>query len=131
MSGQDQSEWAVNLGRNTHGATTRARGDFPQVRERAWREAIDAHPPLWFALPQDLKTAARIQLAKGPVTRVDLDAWEGKVQSSPWLLTQHNGVPKSVRLHERILEAYFWSWLRKLQIAPFRIWEKRGLYRRV
>lgn len=111
--------------------TIRSRSDFPRVREHAWSEAIEAHPPLWFALPADLKAAAQFQRLEGPISRVDLDSWVSKVKEKPWLLTQQGGVPKSVRRHERILEAYFWSWLDRLRAAPYRIWEKRGLYRRV
>jgi hypothetical protein len=112
-------------------AGIRSREDFPRLREHAWREAIEAHPPLWFALPEDLKATAPFQLEKGPVSRVDLDGWVAKVQAQPSLLTQQSTVPKSVRRHERILEAYFWSWLDLLRVTPYRIWVKRGLYRRV
>lgn len=109
----------------------RDRADFPQVREQAWKEAIQAQPPLWFALPNNLKDLPDFQRQTGTVTRVDLTAWEEKVHLSPWLLTQKSGVPKSVRLHERILEAYLSSWMGYLTKAPWRIWVKRGFHRRV
>ena len=107
------------------------RADFLQVREQAWKEAIQAQPPLWFALPDDLKNYPDFERQTGVATRVDLAAWEEKVRVSPWLLTQQNGVPKSVRLHERVLEAYFAGWMGYLMSAPWRVWVKRGLYRRV
>jgi len=109
----------------------RERDDFAAIRECAWLEAMNAHPPLWFALPEDLKSGNSFEITEGEVGRVDLDAWVLKVEQSPWLLTQQKGVPKSVRFHRRILEAYREGWLPYLKKTPWRIWVKRGLYRRV
>jgi hypothetical protein len=107
------------------------RVDFQQVRRRAWQEALAAHPPLWFALPKDLKAEADFRLVDAENVRVDLEAWVLKVEAAPWILTQQKGVPKTVRLHRRILEAYRDGWLPYLRSHPYRIWVKRGLYRRV
>ena len=109
----------------------RNRADFPRVREQAWKDAIEAQPPLWFAVPDDLKDQPDFAAQTGPVKRVDVAAWEEKVRNSPWLLTQKSGVPKSVRLHERILEAYLASWMTHLQKMPWKIWINRGYQRRV
>jgi len=109
----------------------RAREDFSVVREQAWLEAILAHPPLWFALPDDLAELAKFTPEEGDKLRVDLDSWVIKVTESPWLLTQKNSVPKSIRQHRRILEAYKQGWILYLRGTPWRIWLKRGLYRRV
>ena len=109
--------------------TTRV--DFRQIRRRAWQEALAAHPPLWFALPEDLKGEVDFQPFDTDNVRVDIEAWVQKVEASPWILTQQKGVPKTVRLHRRILEAYRDGWLPYLRSHPYRIWVKRGLYRRV
>jgi hypothetical protein len=65
------------------------------------------------------------------VSRLDMDQWEYKVREKPWLLTQQNGVPKSIRYHLRILEAYRDGWIPYLEISPWRVWVKRGKFRRV
>jgi len=109
----------------------RAREDFATVREAGWREVIEAHPPMWFALPTDLAGGAGFVPSKEPVTRVDLEAWVAKVTERPWLLTQQRGVPKSVRFHRRLLEAYFDGWMQHLEKAPWRIWVLIGQTRRV
>lgn len=109
----------------------RERNDFADIRESAWLEALKVHPPLWFALPADLKGLNSFSLIEGNVTRVNLDAWLMKVKQRPWLLTQLRGVPKSIRCHRKILEAYREGWLPYLKQSPWRIWVKRGLHRRV
>ncbi len=109
----------------------RNRDDFAHIRETAWLESLQAHPPLWFALPEDLKVINSFSLTDGEVTRVSLESWVLKVEQKPWLLTQQKSVPKSVRFHRRILEAYRDGWISYLKQAPWRIWVKRGLARRV
>ena len=94
-------------------------------------ESLKAHPPLWFALPEDLRVIKSFSLTEGEVTRVSLESWVLKVEQKPWLLTQQKSVPKSVRFHRRILEAYRDGWISYLKKAPWRIWVKRGLARRV
>ena len=109
----------------------RNRDDFAHIRETAWLESLQAHPPLWFALPEDLKVINSFSLNEGEVTRVSLESWVLKVEQKPWLLTQQKTVPKSVRFHRRILEAYRDGWISYVKQAPWRIWVKRGLARRV
>ncbi len=46
-------------------------------------------------------------------------------------MTQQKGVPKSIRFHRKILEAYRDGWLPYLEKFPWRIWVKRGHARRV
>ena len=120
-----------NFSDNLFPEKLRAREDFLVVRERAWLEAIQVHPPLWFALPDDLVELDRFTPRQGDKFRVDLNAWVIKVTESPWLLTQKSSVPKSIRHHRRILEAYKHGWIFYLRVKPWRIWVKRGLYRRV
>ena len=89
----------------------RKRDDFAHIRETAWLESLKAHPPLWFALPEDLRVINSFSLTEGEVTRVSLESWVLKVEQKPWLLTQQKSVPKSVRFHRRILEAYRDGWI--------------------
>jgi len=110
---------------------TRRRDDFETLREAGWLQAINSHPPLWFALPGDLSEKPAFIPDTGTVTRVDLDAWVEKVREKPWLLTQQKGVPLCVRKHQRILDAYFDSWMLYVDKAPWRMWVKRGMYSRV
>lgn len=100
----------------------RQREDFPAIREQAWFEAFQVHPPLWFALPDDLKTNEKFRLNNEVPERIDLDEWCQKVIKKPWLLTQQTGVPKSIRFHQRIIEAYREGWLPHLRKNPWRIW---------
>jgi hypothetical protein len=112
-------------------AILRERNDFQQLRSQAWLEAIRTQPPLWYALPLELKDQAEFHPIEGEVARIDLDAWESKVRQTPWLLTQAKGVPKSIRHHTRILNAYIDGWLPFFESAPWKVWCKRGLGRRV
>lgn len=103
-------------------AETRERSDFASLREQAWLQAMNAQPPLWFALPDDLRVQPDFQPLEGEVRNVDLEAWVAKVRATPWLLTQKAAVPKGLRLHLRILEAYRDGWLPHLSKSPWRIW---------
>jgi hypothetical protein len=96
----------------------RQRTDYSCIREQAWTEAIQAQPPLWFALPPDLKSKQDFQLIDSDISRVDIAAWCTKITQKPWLLTQQNGVPKSIRLHKSILYAYREGWLPHLKKNP-------------
>ena len=109
----------------------RARADFSEIREKAWSEAVAVHPPLFFALPEDLIERPAFKLRDGVVARVDVKRWAEKVRQKPWLLTQQKGVPKSVRYHRQVLDAYRNGWVPYLEEFPWRIWVKRGLHRRV
>ena len=100
----------------------RQRADFSCLREQAWTEAIQAQPPLWFALPPDLKSKPDFQLIDSDIPRVDITAWCTKITQKPWLLTQQNGVPKSIRLHKSIIYAYREGWLPHLKKSPWRLW---------
>ena len=112
-------------------AETRAHADFAELRIKAWEEAVAAQPPMWFALPEDLATRKCFELNQGDVTRVDLDSWEQRVLKRPWLLTQKAGVPKSVRMHKRIIDAYFLAWMEIRVRNPMVIWKKVNKFRRV
>jgi hypothetical protein len=105
----------------------RQRQDFQIIRERAWIEAIKTHPPLWFALPFDLKDKQIFQL-DNQISKVDIDTWREKVHFTPWLLTNKTGVPKSIRFHISIMNAYREGWLSYLQQHPWRIWVSHGGY---
>jgi len=109
----------------------RRRDDFDLLRIRAWQSGIQAMPPLWFALPKDLKKRDEFEPLKEVSRRVDLLSWLIKVEKMPWLLTQNNGVPKMIRCHHQVLEAYRKGWQPYLIESPWRIWVKRGLHRRV
>lgn len=108
---------------------SRQRQDFHIIREMAWLEAIKAHPPLWFALPSDLKDKPNFQL-DNKSSKADLEHWRASVYCKPWLLTQKNTVPKSIRLHVDIINAYRDGWLNYLQQYPWRIWvaHHRGFF---
>lgn len=143
VPGEDRSlavERALNLLLNNESdnftddlftAPLRGRQDFATVREYAWLEACQEHPPLWFALPGDLAALEKFQPTETGKLRVDLEAWVEKVSARPWLLTQKSGVPKSIRQHRRVLETYRDSWLGHLQSTPWKIWLKSGRHRRV
>ena len=107
----------------------RQREDFLIIREQAWTEAIQAHPPLWFALPVDLRNKENFQLTDQAPKNVDLDMWCLKVTAKPWLLTQQKGVPKSIRFHRCILEAYRDGWFPFLRKSPWRLWVPKGARR--
>jgi hypothetical protein len=122
---------SANFSDEIFSSALRQRDDFPEIRKSAWKDAITAQPPLYFALPKDLKSAPDFMPLDGEVSRLDMDQWEYKVREKPWLLTQQNGVPKSIRYHLRILEAYRDGWIPYLEISPWRVWVKRGKFRRV
>lgn len=104
----------------------RERDDFSLLRMRAWQEAITALPPLWFALPCDLTNLDIFQPTDSVPKSIDIESWSSRVEESTWLLTQKSGVPKSIRLHHRVLHAYRTGWERHLLECPWRIWIKRG-----
>jgi hypothetical protein len=109
----------------------RKRDDFDKLLVRAWQSAIQTWSPLWFALPESIKKLKEFQLSENTPKRVDLDKWCTKVNEKPWLLTQEKGVPKTIRLHQRILRAYREGWQLLLVRTPWCVWVKRGLYGRV
>jgi hypothetical protein len=104
----------------------RTRSDFAQIRENAWAEALQAQPPLWFALPADLRSLNRFQPLEASSSKVDLDMWCAKVSKTPWLLTQKAGVPKSIRFHSNILGSYIDGWIPYLTKSPWKVWETKG-----
>lgn len=113
-------------------ALLRARPDFARVRERAWHDAFQRDPALWFALPDDLRDRDGFALASDAVRRVDLSAWVERVRAEPWILSHREGVPKAVRLHEHVLAAYLAGWCAWLRTRPereyvqrFRTWDVR------
>ena len=110
---------------------SRERNDFRDVRVAAWQAALQALPPIWFALPDDLRGMPGFEVQTGDVSRVNLDTWCEKVSAKPWLLTQKSGVPKSVRLHQAILNSYRQGWHSYLDQSPWKIWVQRGQFRRV
>jgi hypothetical protein len=99
----------------------RQRPDFAVVRERGWRDALRAHPPLWFALPPDLAGLPAFQPIDGDIADVDLDDWVRRVTAEPWLLTEAAQVPEAVRHHRRVLEAYREGWLPLLRRTPWHL----------
>jgi hypothetical protein len=107
------------------------RNDYAIIREQAWQEGIKVHPPLWFALPEDLRAKKAFQLPTTSSTFVDLEEWCNKVKDRPWFLTQKKTVPKSIRMHPRIIEAYRDGWSYYLKDCPWRIWVKFKESRRV
>jgi hypothetical protein len=102
----------------------RHRPDFPEIRWRGWREAMQAHPPLWFALPADLAADPEFQPIDGEPEHSDrdLDRWVAKLLEKPWLLTDSHTVPAQIRHHGRILDAYRRAWMSHLREVPWRIW---------
>ena len=111
-------------------ALIRNREDFQELRLKAWLSSIQAHPPFWFALPDDLKSKNEFQPVDKISKRVDLETWCEMVQKKPWLLTQKNGVPRTIRHHRRILENYRDGWIPYLREYPWQIWIERGLCNR-
>ena len=107
------------------------RNDYAIIREQAWQEGIKVHPPLWFALPEDLRAKKAFQLPTTSSKFVDLEEWCNKVKNRPWFLTQKKTVPKSIRMHPRIIEAYRDGWSYYLRDCPWRIWVKFKESRRV
>lgn len=100
----------------------RQRDDFSQLRKQAWFEAMQSHPPLWFALPKDLINCERFKTIDKFPGNVDIENWSQKVTEKPWILLNKSGVPKSLRLHSRILQAYQDGWLSRLRREPWKIW---------
>jgi hypothetical protein len=107
----------------------RQREDFPVLRSCAWYEAYNVHPPLWFALPEDLKGLEQFRYTEKVAAKFNIDDWRAKVTQKPWLLTQQKGVPKSLRHHPDILHAYRDGWLPNLRKSPWRIWLPKGARR--
>ena len=104
----------------------RKRKDFVTLREHAWQETVKAQPPFLFAVPDDLRRCQGLSASNSAPTRVDLNSWCVKVRQKPWLLTQKATVPKSIRWHLRIVNAYRDGWLPYLSEFPWRIWVKKG-----
>jgi hypothetical protein len=100
------------------------RNDYATIREQAWLEGIKAHPPLWFALPKDLRKKEIFKLTHSSSRFVNLEEWSKKVKNSPWLLTQKKTVPKSIRMHPQIIRAYRDGWSYYLKDSPWQIWVK-------
>jgi hypothetical protein len=104
----------------------RQRDDFLTIREIAWFDAMQTHPPLWFALPEDLKVSDKFRLSDLVPDKVDIENWCEQVTQKPWVLLNQKGVPKSIRLHPRILDAYREGWLPYLKKHPWKIWVPKG-----
>jgi hypothetical protein len=102
--------------------TIRLRPDFASLRESAWREAMLAHPPLWFALPSDLAVQTAFWPIEEPIGKIRMDYWVDRVRAKPWLLTHTQAVPKRVRNARCVLEAYREGWMSHLREVPWRIW---------
>jgi uncharacterized membrane protein len=98
----------------------RHRPDFPEIRWRGWREALQAHPPLWFALPADLSADPEFQPIDGAPEHSDrdLDQWVTQLLAEPWLLTDSQTIPAQIRHHIRILDAYRRAWVTSLRGSP-------------
>jgi hypothetical protein len=99
---------------------------FKLVRENGWAEAIKINPTLRLALPDNLKAINRFHFDVSNVKHTLLLKWTTKVEERPWLLTQKNTVPKSVRYREEILMAYVKGWSVFLEQAPYRMWVVSG-----
>ncbi len=95
---------------------------FIDIRKRAWNDAVLDNPTFYFAMPDDLKDDFQIERLSLKCSPKMLDDYTKKVKEKPWILTQKNGVPKSVRHHELILNAYLDSWGKIIYKEPYKIW---------
>ena len=99
---------------------------FKFLRAKAWVKAIEENPTFYFALPKDLRKKSFWQPETGLENKKMLEEWVTNVKQKPWLLTQQNTVPKSVRYHGAILHAYIEGWLPLLRENPLSIEHKIG-----
>lgn len=95
---------------------------FSEIRQNAWIEAIKDNPTYIFALPEDLKNSDEFSFTQTKASSEALKKWCKNVRSKPWILTQKNAVPKSVRYHNDILKAYIEGWIPHLISKPWQIW---------
>mgnify|MGYP000049290529 FL=1 len=103
---------------------SRERPDFQELRREAWKEAMEVEPPLWFALPDDLRETSGFHTYEGRFHgRANGPQWLRKIRAKPWYLL-HSGFPTSLRRHRRILRAYRDSWAERLRAHPWRLWEQ-------
>jgi hypothetical protein len=99
---------------------------FESIYRSAWVEAISVHPPLMVAMPAEFRDYEPPLKERNDV---DLEKWCQAVLIRPWLLTQKNGTPKTIRLHPKIIAAYVEGWKVYLRKSPNKIWVKRGMGR--
>lgn len=106
---------------------------FSLIREQAWLKAVHKNPTFYFAFPVDL-------IQKNiwtPQSQIDekhtalLEKWVSEVESRPWYLEAEKKIPKSVRYHEAMLQAYLRGWIYNLKITPYCMWKKINRYNRM
>jgi hypothetical protein len=104
-------------------AGVRDRKDLDSLYENAWRQIILLEPPFYLATPNELRHVLQDAKDIDPNHLID---WCNKVEFKPWILTQKSKVPKSIRCHPIIVQAYRNGWLPYLKRYPNRLWVKRG-----
>ena len=102
----------------------RERDDFESLVQSSWIEAITHCPPLYFAATEDIQLKAREQLLRK--STANINAWVSKIERRPSILERKNHVPKSIRIHPKLLDAYVTGWLRRLEHCPYRFWYRYG-----
>jgi hypothetical protein len=100
--------------------------EFKTIRTKAWAEAVKENPTCFFALPLDLRKKKIIEPESGLEKVALLSEWIPKIIEKPWVLTQKNTVPKSIRYHKCLLHAYLQGWEPKLRENPLNVELKIG-----
>lgn len=100
--------------------------EFKTIRTKAWVEAVRENPTYFFALPLDIRKKKIIEPESGLEKVALLNEWIPKIIEKPWVLTQKNTVPKSIRYHKCLLHAYLQGWEPKLRENPLNVELKIG-----
>jgi len=82
------------------------------------------NPAFRLALPKDLEMNQNF-LFDNSIKKTDLLLkWTKDIEEKPWLFTRKNGVPKSVRYSEEILQSYVRGWMLVISKQPYKLWCK-------
>ncbi len=84
---------------------------FRTIREKGWEGAIVENPTFRLALPKDLEIKENFLFKNLKIKQDLLLKWTKNVEEKPWLLTQKNIVPKTIRYTQEILQAYVRGWI--------------------
>ncbi|MBU2652278.1 MAG: hypothetical protein KKA81_15215 [Bacteroidetes bacterium] len=99
---------------------------FSIIREKGWKEVIIQNPAFRLALPKDLEVKTSFLFDDSKMKQDLLLKWTKNVEQKPWLLTQKNFVPKSLRYSQEILQSYVRGWIPFIRKAPYKLWCQSG-----